>query len=319
MLDLKRLRVFREVCRRGSFSEAAFELNYSQPAVSHHIARLELEVGAKLLERPSRGKVFVTPTGEVLLRHAEDLLARLASAEDELGALVVGREPVVRLGAFATASATIVANAIATYRERHGDIHLTLIEGEAPAALDDLMNGRIDIAVVFDDPNHALSVDTDRVELRYLYTDPMLLLMPVHHPLADGDAVELTALRDEAWIEGAGAETPCSLILTATCQEVGFEPKIAFSSGNYQVVPRLVAAGVGVALVPELALGEDVPGVVVCPLRLSTPHRRIGLAVSVKGYRSPAFTAMLDALEGSFASYVARQTPTDQARIVGAR
>lgn len=307
MLDLKRLLVFREVCRKGSFSEAAVELNYSQPAVSHHIARLELEVGAKLLERPSRGKVFVTPAGEILLRHAEDLLDRLARAETEMGAVVVGQEQVVRLGAFATASATIVADAIAAYRARHGDPRLTLMEGEAPTTLSDLAHGRIDVAVIFDDPNHPLAVDAARIDLRYRYNDPLLLLLPARHRLARAGVVDLTALSDEAWIEGAGAETPCSLILAATCQQVGFEPKIAFSSGNYQVVRRLVAAGVGVALVPELALGETEPDVVVRPLRHLTPHRRIGLAVATDGHRSAALTAMLEALEESFAGYRARQ------------
>jgi DNA-binding transcriptional LysR family regulator len=308
MLDLRRLGVFREVCRLGSFSEAALALNYSQPAVSHHVARLELEVGTKLLDRSPRGGVATTPAGRALLSHAEILLAQVASAEAELGELIGDRESRVRLGAFATASATVVADAVAGFRAAHRAARLSIVEGEALETLQALANNQIDFAVVFDDPHHPLTVDESKIELRYLYRDPMLLALPARHRLARREVVELSELREDGWIEGEGAETPCSLILMTACEEAGFEPQVAFNSGNYQVVLRLVAAGVGVALVPDLALGTETPGVVMRPLRPRTPYRRIGLAVAAGGYRSAALRSMLDSLEGAFGRYAARQS-----------
>lgn len=302
MLDLKRLKAFREVARQGSFSAAADVLNYTQPAVSHHVSRLELEVGARLLERRRSG-VVLTEAGRVLLAHAEVLLVRATDAESELAELVNRGQSLVRLGSFATASATIVAEAIASVRRFHPEVELTLIEGDDMLA--DVKGRTVDIAVVFDDVEHPMPKD-EAIELRFLYEDPLLLAMPRRHPLAGKEVVELGDLRDEAWIEGAGTDTPCSLILAAACEEVGFEPQVAFNSGNYQVVQRLVAAGVGVALVPELTIVGADPEVVIRALRPRCPSRRVGIAIR-RGYRSAALLAVVAALDRAFESYAAQQ------------
>jgi DNA-binding transcriptional LysR family regulator len=296
MLDLRRLKIFREVARLRSFSAAALALDYSQPAVSHHISRLELEVGAQLLERSHRGGVTLTEAGEVLLEHAETLLARMEDAEAELAEVTFASSSRVRLGAFATASATIVADALVRVRHLRPDLTITLVEGEYPETIERLKSRHIDIAVVFDDPLHPVPPD-EQVEIRYLYEDPLLLALPRRHRLAQQDTVDIADLEADAWIEGAGRETPCSLILFAACQEAGYEPRIGFSSGNYQVVQRLVAAGVGVALVPELALWGPYPDVVIRPLTPRNPYRRIGVAVLRGGYRRPPVEAMLAEIE----------------------
>ena len=306
MLDLKRLKIFREVARLGSFSGAAYALDYSQPAVSHHISRLELEVGAQLIERRPRGGTALTPAGDLLLAHAEILLDRMADAEAELAETIRCTKTCVRLGAFATASATIVPQAIGAVRRLSSDTTFTLIEGEGVETIERLRARHVDIGLVFDDPLHPLVVDDD-VELRYLYDDPMLLALPREHPLTRRDVVTLRDLRDEHWIEGAGRETPCSLILLAACEEAGFEPRVAFSSGNYQVVQRLVAAGVGVALVPELAITGADPGVVIRTLDPGGLGRRIGVAVRRNGYRSSAVELTLAQLEEACDAYAAEQ------------
>lgn len=286
--------MFCEVARLRSFSAAAASLDYSQPAISHHMSRLELEVGVQLLERRNLGGVTLTPAGRALCRHAQLLLAQVSDAEAEIAAISSAMESRVRLGAFPTAGATIVADALVRVRMHRPELAVSLVEAEPTETMERLKSGHIDIGVVFDDPSRPIPAD-DHVEVRYLYDDPLLLALPRRHPLAREEIVDLLDLRDDEWIAGAGPETPCSLILVAACQAVGYEPRIAFSSGNYQVVERLVAAGVGIALIPELALLGPHPEVVTRRLAPATPYRRV--AVATREHSSPGADTMLTHLE----------------------
>jgi DNA-binding transcriptional LysR family regulator len=303
MLDLKRLMIFREVARQSSFSEAACTLSYSQPAVSHHISRLERELDARLLERSSRGDVRLTDAGRVLFRHAEALLAAASNAEMEVAEVVGNRECRVRLGAFATGAATIVADAIARFRSATPSVKLTLFEGEAPGTISALKARSIDLALIFDDPEHPLGPD-EQLDYRHLYDDPMLLALPVGHRLAATPVIPLAALEEESWIEGAGEDTPCSLILASACRKMGFEPRVGFSSGNYSIVQRMVTTGVGVAMVPELALTNPDPRIVLRRLD-PEPRRRVILASNHTAYHSEAVKAMAAAIEEVCESYAA--------------
>jgi DNA-binding transcriptional LysR family regulator len=297
MLDLKRLSVFREIVRRGSFSAAADALNYSQPAISHHISRLELQLGAQVLER-SRDGVTLTPAGRALLAHAEVLLARAGEAEDQIARIVGGEGPSVRLGAFATASATVVAETIGAFRTTTPDVPVTLLEGDPADTLEALRGRHLDLGVVFDDPQHPLSTAED-VVIEHLLDDPMLLVLPPGHPLAEQERVELADLAREPFIEGAGEETPASLILMAACQRAGFEPRIAFNSGNFHVVQELVAIGVGVALVPALALVRPHPDVLIRAIAPPAPARRVGVAYRQAAADQAHVAALLVVLRAS--------------------
>ena len=283
------------MARLRSFSAAASSLDYSQPAVSHHMSRLELEVGVQLLERRSRGGVTLTPAGRTLFSHAELLLAQMSDAEAELAEIGSAVENRVRLGAFATAGATIVADALVRVRAERPELAVSLVEGSLSETMERVRSRHIDIGVVFDDPLHPIPTD-EHTEVRYLYDDPLLLALPRRHPLAREDVIDLVALCDDEWIAGAGPETPCSLILAAACQAVGYEPRIAFSSGNYQVVQRLVAAGVGIALVPELALFGAHPEVVTRRVAPATRYRRVAVATRV-GCHTPGVETMLTHVE----------------------
>jgi DNA-binding transcriptional LysR family regulator len=307
VLDLKRLKVLAEVARCGSFSGAADAMDYSQPAISNNISRLELEVGARLLDRRRSGGVQLTEAGTVLLGHAHVLLEQMADAEEELSELIETSQRLVRLGAFATASATIVAQTVARFRNTK-NVSFTLIEGESSEMFERLKSRQIDLALVFDDAAHPIA-DDELVELRYLYRDPMLIALPARHPLAKQEHVDITALAHEAWIEGAGRESPCSLILNGLCEEAGFDPRVSFNSGNYQVVLSLVGAGVGVALVPELAIprsGVD-PSVTLCRPKYEDVVRRIAVAVLRNRYRPPAAQAVLEEVERACSKWAARR------------
>jgi DNA-binding transcriptional LysR family regulator len=306
LLDLKRLKVLAGVARCGSFSAAADAMDYSQPAISNSINRLELEVGVRLIDRGRSGGMRLTEAGEVLLRHAHTLLAQMANAEEELAELIGTGRKVVRLGAFATAG-PIVAATVARFQR--DDVSFTLIEGEAAEMTERLKGRQIDLALLFDDLAHPVVAD-DEVELRYLHLDPMRIALPARHPLANGDEVAIAELGQEEWIEGAGRESPCSLILAGLCQKAGFEPRVSFNSGNYQMVLSLVGAGVGVALVPELAipsLGVD-PAVALCRTADPDAARRIAIGVLRDRYRRPAVEAVREELERTCVTWAERRS-----------
>jgi len=228
VLELRRLAVFREIVRRGSFAAAADALSHSQPAVSHQIARLESELGAKLLER-GRGAAAPTRVGAVLLRHAEALLDRAAEAERDVALARAARPSELRLMAFATAAATIVADAICLLRSQRPELALTLSEGDPDIAHAAVRGRRVDVAVAFDDAGHPLAAG-DGLVAEHLRDDPMLVALPAAHRLAGAQRVALSDLREEPWIEGAG---PAALILRGACAAAGFAPRVALSTGNF--------------------------------------------------------------------------------------
>jgi DNA-binding transcriptional LysR family regulator len=299
MLDVKRLRVLREVASKGSFSAAAESLAYTQSAVSQQIAALEREAQTKLVERSARG-VRLTEAGRALVKHADVILARLAEAELEaIAGLRGGR---LRLISFPTAGATIMPRAIALFRERHPFVELSLEPAEPPEALEKLRGGECDIALTIDAP--FACADEDGIDKQHLLDDPMYVAMPSEHPLAHKPKIKLEELASDPWIGGSSGGCPDTLILLRACNAAGFEPKIAFHSDDYLAIQGFVAAGMGVSLIPDLALLALRDDVVIRSVSGARPYRTIHAATMRDGYRSPAVDAMLPVLEqvgGEFA------------------
>jgi DNA-binding transcriptional LysR family regulator len=293
MLDVKRLRVLREVAARGSFSAAAESLTYTQSAVSQQIAALEREAGTRLVERSARG-VRLTEAGRALVRHADVILARLADAEAELEAIAGLRGGRLRLVSFATAGATLMPQAIAEFRERHPGVELTLEPGEPDEAIARLKAGECDIALTIEAPFCA--IEDDGIDRTQLLDDPMYVVLPREHPLAAKPRIKLEELGGEPWIGGSSGGCPDTRILLRACSTAGFEPRIAFHSDDYLAIQGFVAAGVGVSLIPDLALLAVRDDVVVRSLGRRPPVRKIQAATLRDGYRSPAVDAMLETL-----------------------
>src|SRR3712207_6390266 len=213
MLDVRRLRVLREVATHGSFSAAADALSFTQSAVSQQIAALERECGAKLVERSARG-VRLTEAGEVLVRHTEVILARLADAEAELEAISGLRGGRVRLASFPSAGATIAPTAIARFRERHPSVDVSLVLADPPEATEKLRAGEVDVALLIDTPWES-AVD-ESIERVHLVDDPMYVCLPRAHPMARKARLRLEDLLDEAWLLGTTATCPdASIFLRA--------------------------------------------------------------------------------------------------------
>ncbi|HEX8856977.1 MAG TPA: LysR family transcriptional regulator [Thermoleophilaceae bacterium] len=297
MLDVRRLRVLREVAKHGSFSAAAEALAYTQSAVSQQIAALERECGAKLVQRGARG-IKLTQAGEVLVRHAGVVLAQLADAEAELEALAGLRGGRLRLATFPSAGASLLPVAVSLFRERHPAVELSLIEAEPQDSLPQVKAGEIDIALMYE-PHLAGDDALTGLEHRHLLDDPMYVALSVNHPLAKKKRVRMADLSAEPWVNPSSNHCGSHDMLLRATQRAGFEPRIAFQTDDYNAIQGLVAAGVGVALIPALALTAAREDVAVRPLSDARISRGIGVASLPSAQRSPAAAAMLDMLEAA--------------------
>jgi molybdate transport repressor ModE-like protein len=296
MLDVRRLRVLQEVARQGSFSAAADALSFTQSAVSQQIAALEKETGATLLQR-GPGGVRLTDAGRALVSHTDTILAQLADAERELAAIAGLRGGRVRLASFPSAGATLVTEAVSRFKEHHPEVELSLSEGEPDVTVPALRRGDFDLAVAFDyRPDREASELREGLDCIPLLDDPVRVVLPADHPLAGRKAIRLEQLAEESWVGGC-LDGVCHQMVVSWCGKAGFQPKIVFESDDHNVQMGLVAAGVGVTLLPELALRILPPGVETRPVARSQPWRKIFAAVPSDAYRSPATDAMIDVLK----------------------
>ena len=293
MLSVPRLRILREVVLQGSFSGAAESLSYTQSAVSQAVATLEAECGALLLERGRRG-VRPTPAGSALVAHADGVIARLEAAEADLAALRGLRGGRLRMASFPTAGATLMPLAIARFRAAHPDVELSLAEGEPEGIAPRLRDGEFDLALLFEFPGHdeGLGGGLRRTEL---LTDPMHVALPAGHRLAARARLRLSDLAQEAWVQ-TSSPSPCAQHVVRSCHAAGFDPSVTFESDDYSVVQGLVAAGVGVALIPRLALSSVREDIVVRALHPSSPQRAILVATAASAEVSPSAARMRDVL-----------------------
>jgi len=282
MLDVTRLRVIDAVARHGSLTSAARELHYSQPSVTHHLARLEAETGAQLLQRVGRG-IRLTPAGQLLADRAAEIIGRIDAADAELSAhvgLTAGR---VRLAGFSSAIASLVPLAVAALAGRHPGLQVSLTDLHPPEALELLRTGKIEVAIIFrydeTDPEPA------GVRLHHLLDDPLYLL-------SAGRGRKLAALRDATWIAGCDR---CRSHLLSLCTDEGFEPRIGYTSDDMVVMQAMVAAGLGVTTIPGLALrAHRAEGVVASELPGSQRH--VYAATYGEPPDPPATVALLSAL-----------------------
>jgi molybdate transport repressor ModE-like protein len=295
MLDVRRLRVLREVARHGSLSAAAGSLSYTPSAVSQQIAALEREAGVGLVERSARGAVL-TEAGRALVRHADEIFGRIAAAEEELQALAGLRAGHLRFGAFSTAGAVLVPRAVKLYRDRHPDIEVSLSELDPEEALTNLAARELDLALVYEFPI-VEQLGADGIDYVHLVDDRLYVALPEGHRLARRRRVRLSELASEQWVQGVYRGSTVA-VLPAACRAAGFEPHIVFRSDDHMAVQGFVAAGIGVAVVPQLALATARRDIAIRQLEVEGDllTRKVGIAVPRAGYVAPAVSAMLDIL-----------------------
>src|SRR5450755_1194326 len=293
MLNLARLQMLCEVVTRGSFSAAADALSYTQSAVSQSIARLEAETGTTLVTRDRRG-VRPTAAGTTLVEHAEAIFAQVEAAEADLAAVLGVRAGRLRVASFPSAGATLMPVAVAAFRERYPEVALTLAEGEPEEIAPRLRAGEFDLALLFEFPGVRERAGVALTSVTLL-EDPMHVALPADHPLASRRALSLGALRDEQWVQ-TSASSPCARHVVRSCLAAGFEPHVTFESDDYETIQGLVAAGVGVALIPRLALTRVHPEIVVRALAPRSPARKVTAATVSGPGVAPAAKTMVKVL-----------------------
>ena len=291
VIDLRRLEALVAVHRTGSVSGAAAALHYGQPTISHHLRRLEAETGAVLLQRVGRG-VRLTPEGARLARRGEEILGLLARAEAELAAATSLQSGRVRLAAFPSGAATLVPDAIALLATRHPGIELDLVEAEPPEAHELLRAGEIDLALTFAYPDQP---EPEQITVVPVVDDPLYLVTPPER--APEGPVDLADYAGSGWISGCER---CRRELLSLCAEAGFTPAIAFASDDYVAVQSLVASGLGVTVLPGLALRAHQHRDVV--RRPVAAHRRVQLAT----YGAPPRPAAVDAVAAALSEVASR-------------
>lgn len=327
MIEARHLRVLRAVAATGSFSAAGRELGCTQPAVSQQMKALEASVGTPLLIRSGR-EMRLTQAGEALVRHAAGILSGLTAAEEEVAAIAGLRAGRVRLVSFPSGSSTLVPTALAALRAAHPGTRVSLEEAEPPQSVRLLREGDCDIALAFRyeraTPGGAHGQGSgplgfDRVGsgqvrpgglgpgdsgddewadlvVRPLLKDRLVALVPERHRLArtgSSDTVAIGDLAAEPWIAGCPR---CRGQLVQVCESAGFTPRIDFATDDYPAVVGLVGAGLGVAVLPQLAIDSVRPRGVRA-LTLEPAVRREIVALTLPDLAHvPAVTATLEQL-----------------------
>ena len=278
MLEMRRLQALQAVVETGSVKEAALRLGYTPSAISQHISTLEAETKSVLLEPAGRG-VRPTASGRMLAGRAADLFERMAEAEVALAALNAGELGVLRVASFATAGAELVPPALATLHAALPGIDLGLRLAERDEALSMLRGGVVDVAVVEAHDGESLLIDSGLTAYPLL-VDPFRIVLPRDHRLARRRAIPLSETAEEPWIDIRCEIGCCREATNQAFQRAGMTPHRRVEADEYWPAQGFVAAGLGLALIPSLALGVQHRGVAVRRLqRGEQPERRVLVVV----------------------------------------
>jgi DNA-binding transcriptional LysR family regulator len=299
MLDLRRLRLLRELDERGTIAAVADALQFTPSAVSQQLAVLEREAGVPLFERAGRG-VRLTDAALVLVRHATDLLDRAEVAEAELAASahsVVGRG---RVATFQSGALRLALPAIAALARESPGLRCELVEAEPEQALPELARGGVDLVLADEWPHlpHARPPNVDR---HVLLRDTVRLVLPAGHPLAgsDPEAVPLSALARATWTTGHGGTPWGGMVENACRQHGGFDPDVRYRTNDAVVTLALVAAGLAVTLLPDLVEPGARPDVVARAIVGDPVTRTVYAATRHTDARRPSVQALLAAVDAA--------------------
>jgi DNA-binding transcriptional LysR family regulator len=293
MLDVRRLRLLRELALRGTIAAVAEALAFTPSAVSQQLSALEREAGTPLLERSGR-RVTLTPAAHALVAHTEAVLERLEQAAADLAAGRAGPAGPLRIGAFPSAARAVVPAALATLAAAHPDLEPRLRELDPAGVASALRAGDVDVALVHDYDFVPVPAEPG-VETAALFEEAMFLAAPRALAPLPGEPHPLRRWRAAPWIVAPPA-TRCGTMTVRACEAAGFAPEVRHMVDDFPAVLALVAIGDGVALVPELGISSPPPDVTLTPLPM---HRRTQAAFRRGAGGNPAITAFVDAMRAA--------------------
>jgi DNA-binding transcriptional LysR family regulator len=292
MVDLRRLRTLRELADRSTIAATADALHLTPSAVSQQLATLEREVGQPLLEPNGRG-VRLTPAAQAILAHADALFSEVERMDATLAALAAGAAGEVRVGSFSTGIRGLVVPAVRRLQEQVPGLRVTIRDVEAPEVFDALALGDLDVGISMEHGG-APGRDDERFTRFDLLRDVLDIALPDDHPLAGGE-IELADFAREPWVAPPEGWS-CDDVIRVACSTAGFTPSVAHRSGDWTAIMTMVAAGLGVAVVPRLAQDAPPPGVTIRPLAGEPAARHLFVACRRGAEEHPAVGAVIDAL-----------------------
>ncbi|SDM67112.1 LysR family transcriptional regulator [Allokutzneria albata] len=290
MIDVQRLRVLTEVARHGSFSKAAAALLFTPSAVSQQIAALERTVGTDVVVRSARG-VTLTEAGRLLVEAGETISAELRHTEAELARLATGVDTLT-IATFGTGGRYLLPGALARLAAEHPEVEITVMEREPEHSLPLVRSGAADLALVyeFDRP-----LPLDRLTLLPVMDDPLSVVLRRDHPLASRKSLPLKDIADQRWVFGC---SKTAAFLHRHAEDAGISLRVSANTTDYFFAQALVEAGVGIALIPLVALRKT-PSLMAVPVERPRPTRRIGVAVAERVRSRPPVATLIDALRSA--------------------
>ncbi|MFJ8493421.1 LysR family transcriptional regulator [Streptomyces sp. NPDC094038] len=294
MIDVQRLRVLRAVAEHGSFNQAAAALRLTPSAVSQHVATLERSLGAQVVARSTRG-VTLTPAGRIMVGAAESVAAELEHARQQVNWLGSGRTQLT-IAAFTSGGRLLLPGAFERLTSAHPDTVVHVREGEPEDSLPLVRQGAVDLALAyhFDGPLPGQLGPSSSLAWTVLMDDPLYVVLPEAHPLAEREALAISELAAEPWVLGC---LKTEAYVRRYAERAGFDPEVRGTTTDYFFARSLVAAGMGISLIPSIALAPEVPGVRAVPITPPAPTRRIGVAVLRRRNHSH-ITTLIQALKG---------------------
>ncbi len=286
-MEFHQLRYVCAVAETGSFSRAAERCQIAQPSLSQQVLKLEEELGGRLFDRLGRS-IRLTESGRAFLPHAQAILRQVDAACASIASNHADVRGNVTLGAIPTVAPYLVPRYTVAFTERFPDARLRIVEETTPILLSGLRDLSIDFALL------ALPLRHKDLDLRPIRTEPLLAALPEKHPLASHDSLSLAELRGEPLLMLRDGHCFRDLSL-AFCRSANVNPKIAFESGQFSSILGMVAAGVGLSLVPEMAIDRHA-GCQYVRLRESRAVRTVVLA----SLRGRSFNHIQQVLAGSF-------------------
>ncbi len=293
MIDVQRLRVLRAVAEHGSFNQAATALRLTPSAVSQHVAALERSLGAQVVTRSTRG-VTLTRPGQIMVSAAESVAAELEHAKQQVDQLSTGRAQLT-IATFTSGGRLLLPGAFARFTTAHPDTVLHVRENEPEHSLPLVRQGAVDLALAyhFDGPLPGQQGQSHNLRWTPLMEDPLHVVLPEGHPLAGRDALDLAELAVEPWVLGC---LKTEAYLRRYAERAGFDPEIRGTTSDYFFARSLVAAGMGISLIPSIALVPEVPGLRTVPIGPLAPTRHIGVATISRRRDHPQVTTLIQAL-----------------------
>ncbi|GAA0368716.1 LysR family transcriptional regulator [Bacillus horti] len=251
-MELRQLKYFIEVARLEHVTRAAEELLVAQSAVSKQISNLETELGVQLFVREGRN-VRLTPIGKAFLERIKKVMAELDQAIQEVNEFMDPELGEIRLGFPHSLAAYTLPIVVSAFREKHPNVSFELRQGMYTQLLRDIIQGEIDLALVSPVPEKH-----PEVEGHVLFTEDIYALLPPQHVLAKEGSIRLEQLKQEPFVVFRSGFTMRTIVMEA-CEKAGFTPKIAFEGEETDTIRGLVAAGLGVGLLPAVAINESGP------------------------------------------------------------